>query len=190
MIAEPISSPSSLAERIFVKTDKGRAEILARSASLNARQRSVLIMVDGRKSCRALMGVMPADSLLPIVDELAALELIALARPPGTSVSPLDLQTMAQAKAMMIGSAEICLGLLAAEVVRQVEQAADEEQLLRALGHWHMAMQASKRGRVIAPAQLESIKSFLRQPVCAHTENAPILVGPSGPVNSPRHWPA
>ena len=181
MIAEPISSPSSLAERIFVKTDKGRAEVLARSAGLNARQRSVLIMVDGRKSCRALMGMMPADSLLSIVDELAGLELIAPARPPGTSsVSPLDLQIMAQAKAMMIGSAEICLGLLGAEVVRQVEQAADEVQLLRALGHWHMAMQASTRRRVGAPAQLESIKSFLRQPVCAHTEKAPISVGPSG----------
>jgi hypothetical protein len=167
MIAQPISHPPSLVECFFIKTDKGRAEVLARRAGFTARQRSVLIMVDGRKSCSAPMDAVPADALLSIVGELAALELIAPARPPGSAISPLGLHAMVQAKAMMIGSAEVCLGLLAAEVVRQVEQAADEEQLLRALGNWHMAMLASKRGREVAPAQLDLIKSSLCQPACA-----------------------
>ncbi len=163
MIVEPVSPPSSCAERIFVKTERGRAEILERKAGLNARQRAVLVMVDGRKPCSVLMQALPSHSLLPIVDELAALELIAPARPRGAPAATLDQRTMTQAKAMMIGSAEVCLGLLAAEVVRRVEAANDVEQLLRALGHWHMAMQASPRGREIAPAQLEAIKSCLRQ---------------------------
>jgi len=149
-----------VAERIFAKTDKGRAEVAERSIGLTARQRSVLIMIDGRKPCGVLMDVMAAQSLLPILDQLVALQLIAPAGPP--PAAGIDLDTMAQAKAMMIGSAEVCLGILAAEVVRQVEGAANEEQLLRALGHWHMAMQASRRGREIALAQLASIKSCLR----------------------------
>ncbi len=149
-----------VAEHIFAKTDKGRAEVAGRSIGLTARQRSVLIMVDGRQPCGALMKMFAAQSLLPILDELVALQLIAPAGPPpATGIDPL---TMAQAKAMMIGSAEVCLGIFAAEVVRQVEGAADEEKLLRALGHWHMAMQASKRGREIALTQLEAIKSCLR----------------------------
>lgn len=155
-----------VAERIFAKTDKGRAEVIGRGAGLSARQRTVLIMVDGRKTCGALMQAMAAPALLPILDALSALELIAPTGPaaPAVPAAPaIDLQTMAQAKAMMIGSAEVCLGLLAAEVVRQVEGAQDEEQLLRALGHWHMAMQASKRGREIALTQLASIKSCLCQ---------------------------
>lgn len=152
-----------VAERIFAKTDKGRAEVAERTIGLTARQRTVLIMVDGRKPCGALMEVVAAQSLLPILDELLVLELIAPIGPDQPPAATLDLHTMAQAKAMMIGSAEVCLGILAAEVVRQVEGAADEEQLLRALGHWHMAMQASKRGREIALTQLESIKSCLRQ---------------------------
>jgi hypothetical protein len=127
----------------------------------------VLIMVDGRKSCSAPMDAVPADSLRPIVGALAALELIVPARPPGSAIFPLGLHAMVQAKAMMIGSAEVCQGLLAAEVVRQVEQAADEEQLLRAPGHWHKAMLASKRGREVAPAQLDLIKSSLGQPAGA-----------------------
>lgn len=160
MTAEAISHPASLAEHIFVKTEKGRAEVLERRAGLTARQRSVLIMVDGRKSCSVLMHAMPAGLLQPIVEELAALGLIAPLQ-PAPSTRAIDLRTMAQAKAMMIGSAQVCLGLLAAEVVRQVESADGEEQLLRALGHWHMAMQASKHGRRIALDQLDAIKACL-----------------------------
>jgi len=150
-----------VAEHIFAKTEKGRAEVTDRSAGLTARQRTILIMVDGRKPCIMLMQLMAAPILLPILDELAAMQLIVLAGPAPAAAPAIDSQTMSQVKAMMIGSAEVCLGLLAAEVVRQVEAAADEEQLLRALGHWHMAMQASKRGREIAPTQLEAIKSRL-----------------------------
>jgi len=153
-----------LAERIFAKTEKGRAVVTDRSVGLTARQRTILIMIDGCKPCSVLMQLMAAPILLPILDELAALRLIVLAGPaPAPAAAPaIDSQTMSQVKAMMIGSAEVCLGLLAAEVVRQVEAAADEEQLLRALGHWHMAMQASKRGREIAPTQLDAIKSHLK----------------------------
>jgi len=151
-----------LAERIFAKTDRGRAEVTDRSAGLTARQRTILIMIDGRKPCSVLMQLMAAPILLPILDELAALRLIAPAGPVAPAVDAIDSQTMRQVKAMMIGSAEVCLGLLAAEVVRQVEAAADEEQLLRALGHWHMAMQASRRGKEIALSQLDAIKSHLQ----------------------------
>lgn len=197
MIAEQIAGSSVFAHRIYAKTERGRAEVAQRGASLNAKQRSVLIMVDGLKPCEALTRLMPLEALAPILEELVSLKLIvaaAVARPGPAPLQPapapmaaapapdqaaaapaapprparaFDPEKLAQAKFMMIGSAQACLGLLAAEVVRQVEGAMEEDQVLRALAHWHMAMQASKHGRDVAATQLELIKSSLRQAVVA-----------------------
>ena len=105
MIAQPISHPPILVECIFMKTEKGRAEVLARSADLTARQRSVLIMVDRRKSCSALMDTVPVDSLLPIIGELAALEFIALACPPGPRSSLSCARASVVAREHLVGEA-------------------------------------------------------------------------------------
>jgi hypothetical protein len=142
----------------YAKTEKGRAEVAQRSLGLNSRQRAVLILLDGRKPCSALDGLLPAGQAAAIVDELLAMELIA---PAGVSSSPLS-PLLSRVKAEMIETAQSCLGLLAAEVVRRIEQAADERELLGVVGHWHMALQASKHGREAAQAHVERVKQSLR----------------------------
>lgn len=167
------------ADLVYAKTDAGRAELAQRSAKLGARQRSVLIMIDGQKSCAALAALAPQQQLGLILAELEALGFIAPARPappargaqpapiaaaapPTPAASAIDPVLLANAKRMLTATAETYLGLLSAEVVRKVQAAADEEQLLRALGHWHMAMQASKHGRDAAATCLAQIKASLR----------------------------
>lgn len=170
------------ADLVYAKTDAGRAELAQRSAKLGARQRSVLIMIDGQKSCAALAALAPQQQLGLILAELEALGFVAPVRPappapvaaaaqparvpaaapPTPAASAIDPVLLANAKRMLTATAETYLGLLSAEVVRKVQAAADEEQLLRALGHWHMAMQASKHGRDAAATCLAQIKASLR----------------------------
>lgn len=168
MLAESIS-PHVDAGLVYTKTDGGRAELAQRSAGLGARQRSVLIMIDGQKPCSALAGLAPPERLAGILAELEALGMIVAARAPASAASKMsapkkagiDPTLLSNAKRLLIATAETYLGLLSADVVRKVQAAADEEQLLRALGQWHMAMQASRQGRTVAHTYLDQIKASL-----------------------------
>jgi hypothetical protein len=142
---------------VYAKTEKGRTEVTQRSLGLTSRQRAVLILLDGRKPCSALDGLLAADQVAAIVGELLSMGLIA----PAGLVSPALSPVLSRAKAEMIETAQSCLGLLATEVVRRIERAADEQELLGVVGHWHMALQASKRGRDLAHAHVEPVKEIL-----------------------------
>lgn len=142
---------------VYMKTGKGRAEMAARALGLGARQRSVLVMVDGRKTDTELAALMAPGVVDGILDQLVALELVA----PEADDAPAMSAALAQAKARMTATAESCLGLLAAEVVRRIERASDAAALLGVLGHWHMALQDSKQGKAIALAQVEEIRASL-----------------------------
>lgn len=148
---------------VYAKTAAGRAEVAQRSAALTARQRAALIMLDGQRDATALHTVMPADQVAPILAALIALGLIA---PPALAVpvapASLSLDTI---KAELVAAAETYLGIMAGDVILRVQQAADASALLRMLGHWHMAMQDSKHGKVAAAALLEKTRSALQHAV-------------------------
>ena len=154
---------------VFAKTPKGREEVALRAAGLNARQRSTLIMLDGQKRLDAVPALPPQPELGLIIDTLLALGLIvpqtAAAPAPAAevqaapAVDPVEAARLARIKAMMTESAEACLGLMAADLVRRIDRAADEAQLQSVLGHWHMAMRESKYGREVAGARLAEIKA-------------------------------
>jgi hypothetical protein len=167
MLAHSFHAPSPLADVIYAKTLKGRDEVAQRRGGLSSRQRSILIVLDGEKRVDSLLGLMPAAQVQAILDELAALGLIAPVSGPEPSavtlvpVRRIDEARVAQVKHMMTGSAETYLGPMAAELIRQVQTADDETGLQRALAHWHMAMQASKYGREVAESHLALIRANL-----------------------------
>jgi hypothetical protein len=145
---------------VYAKTDTGRQEVARRTLGLNRRQRTLLILIDGYRPCSALDGMMPDARVAEIVSELLSLGLIAPAGLP-RAAAPSPSAGLAKVKAEMVAIAESCLGLLAAEVVRRIEGAADETALLAVVGHWHMALQASKHGREAALAHVERIRESL-----------------------------
>lgn len=181
MLAEPLPVAT---ERVYAKTDQGRDEVAQRSRGLTPRQRSILIMVDGQKAVSALAALMPAAQLQGVLDELVGLRLIAAlpappprpapaARPapapapatvppPSVPAPPRDPARFARVKAMLIRTADTHLGLMAAESNRAVHAARDESELQRAIGHWHMAMRASKYGKDVADAHLALVKAELQ----------------------------
>jgi len=149
---------------IYAKTAKGRNEVAQRCLGLNSRQRTVLIMLDGRKPCAALTGLLPAQQLDTIVGELLAMELIGPCSSPSAVPPPqphVPSPELVRVKTEMVKTAEACLGLMAAEVVRRIEQAGDRHELLGVIGHWHMALQASKHGRDSALEHVERVRASL-----------------------------
>lgn len=179
MPSETPSLSSKPRDIVFAKTPKGRAEVAQRSTGLNGKQRSMLIMLDGQKRLSVIATLLPEQEVAGIVDILLEFELIApqtevavSATAPQTATvdrtltsaaaQPADSAKLLRIKSMMTRSAETHLGLMAAEVVRRVEQACDETQLLSVLGHWHMAMRESKYGKDVASMHLEQIKASFR----------------------------
>jgi len=158
---------SSLLDTVYGKTVKGRDEVTRRALTLNGRQRSVLIMLDGRKSCAALAPLMPAGQVAAIIEELLALDLIA---PCGgttmahTTAAPIVGDAgLERVRRYMVGAARAHLGLLAEEVVARIERAGDAGQLRGVVGHWHMALRDSKHGRAVAGDCLREVREALRQ---------------------------
>lgn len=150
---------------IYAKTAKGRSEVAQRCLGLNSRQRTVLIMLDGHKPCASLTGLIPAQQLEAIVGELLAMGLIGpCSEPPAAGPAPPPMSPeLMRVKTEMAKTAEACLGLMAAEVVRRIEQAGDQRELLGVVGHWHMALQASRRGREIALEHVERVRTSLAE---------------------------
>ncbi|MEO7494470.1 MAG: hypothetical protein ABIT83_08570 [Massilia sp.] len=142
---------------VYVKTGAGRAEMHRLDSDLTRRQRSVLIMVDGRKRLGEIGMALPLAELETIVSALLAGGLIA-GPPSAAPAVPADPARLARIKAMMVRSAEAYLGVMAGDVVRRVDKAANEAELKSVLGHWHMAMRESKYGREVAGLHLEEIR--------------------------------
>ena len=102
----------------------------------------------------------PAAAALATAAPPPSVPLTAPARTTAPSPAA-DPARFAQVKAMLIRTADTHLGLMAAESNRKVEAASDENALQRAIGHWHMAMRASKYGKDVADAHLELVKAEL-----------------------------
>ena len=157
------SPPPPRVDLVYAKTDTGRLEVTHRAAGLNARQRAALIMLDGQRDGAALAQLMPADQVAPVLAGLIALGLITDGLPAAPVPAPRAQEPTALAtiKAELIAAAEAYLGMMAGEIVARVRQAPDAAQLLRVLGHWHMAMQDSKHGKDAAAILLEKTKVAL-----------------------------
>lgn len=168
MHAIPTAQLLPRVDLVYAKTAAGRQEVGQRGANLNARQRTALIMLDGQRDARVLETLMPADQVAPILAALIALDLIAAASsadvPVAAAPAPVPATApvaLADIKAELIHAAELYLGVMAGDVVARVRQAGDAAQLLRVLGHWHMAMQDSKHGREAARALLDKTRVTL-----------------------------
>lgn len=86
----------------------------------------------------------------------------ALAEPVKVAIAAAPpSEELLKAKLFMRRSAEKYLGLLAADIVRRIDQANDEPQLQAVLGLWHMALRDSKYGKDVASDLLEQTKDML-----------------------------
>ncbi|MTW13853.1 hypothetical protein GM658_24885 [Pseudoduganella eburnea] len=160
---------------VFGKTAAGRAEVGQRSAGLTARQRSVLIMLDGQKSLADIGPLVGEDEMLAAVEGLLRKGLVgissapasaaAVAKPEPPALSPraagVGAAALAAARDLMAVAARQHLGLLAADLVRRIEHAKDESQLAGVIGLWHVSIRESKTGKPCAEDLLAEARALL-----------------------------
>lgn len=174
---------------VFGKTDAGRAEVAQRNAGLTARQRSVLILLDGQRTLGEIDTWLGEDEMMEAVEALlrkglagisAAPPPVVRAAPPPAADEPVPAAvpaavtsavppvappvaspTLAAARDLMAAAARKHLGLLAADLVRRIEQAKDEGQLAGIIGLWHVSLRESKTGKPCAEGLLAEARALL-----------------------------
>ena len=115
------------------KTDKGRKEIATRKQGLNAAQRQVLIMVNGKTSVeRLLVRDLGIEAFAEILQHLHAEGFITFDGEVDLSVQNPPAASAAAAKVQLIDAARDLLGRNAGRVVQKLNAAPDTKEGLEA----------------------------------------------------------
>ncbi len=148
---------------VFGKTEAGRVEFVQRSAGLTARQRSVLILIDGQKALGEIETWLGEDEMLEAVEALLRRGLVGITSAPSPAPvrSPAGAAALAAAREFMMAAARKHLGLMAADLVRRIEHAKDESQLAGVIGLWHVSLRESKTGKPCAEGLLAEARALL-----------------------------
>lgn len=152
---------------VFGKTEAGRVEFVQRSAGLTARQRSVLILIDGQKALGEIETWLDEDVMLEAVEALLRRGLVGITSapaptPPSAPARPaVGTAALAAAREFMMAAARKHLGLMAADLLRRIEHAKDESQLAGVIGLWHVSLRESKTGKPCAEDLLAEARALL-----------------------------
>jgi hypothetical protein len=150
---------------VFGKTAAGRAEVSQRSAGLTARQRAVLILLDGQKPLGEIGTWLGEDDMLAAVEILLRKGLAGITAQPVSTLGPGSLvdtaPAVSAARQLMAAAARKHLGLLAADLLHRIEQARDHSQLAAVVGLWHVSLRESKTGKPCAEGLLAQARALL-----------------------------
>jgi hypothetical protein len=150
---------------VFGKTEAGRVEVGQRSAGLTARQRAVLILLDGQRPLGGIETWLAEDDMLEAVEALLRKGLAGIASAPPAMPAPVPATVataaVAAARELMVNAARKHLGLMAADLVRRIEHAKDEGQLAGVIGLWHVSLRESKTGKPCAEGLLAQARALL-----------------------------
>jgi len=173
-------SPMSIIQthHIYCKTDKGRFAIEQRAFGLQARQRSLLIMIDCTRALRELVTVLPTNELKTNITFLLDQDLIitkeafhkttsipvapiAINTPDPPQLVEIDAAALSAIKQYMIETARLHLGLMSTDIANRLNRCHTNEQLLNAAAHWHMALRESPSCQKLAGQYLDEVKARL-----------------------------
>lgn len=149
---------------VFTKSEKGREEIAERSHGLNARQRHVLILVDGKRDSAALRAALPGQDVDTVLGDLLRDGYIDTVHSE-EAAQQLAIQSgeghgLEQAREYMIAVAQSCLGLLATDLVARIRRSSGQAQLSAAASYWITAVRDSKYGCHLGDHYLEQLRAL------------------------------
>ena len=141
------------------KTTLGAELLAVRDASLTYTMRRVLLLADGIRTVGALIQMLPGQNVVAelntLVDrglaEVSTAEQIAASRAMPGAAASLSSDWMTASNFMMARARE-SLGVMAADVIRDLERAQDEETARQAMSHWYKALRGSRNTREQADA--------------------------------------
>ncbi|OAM52801.1 hypothetical protein A7981_05005 [Methylovorus sp. MM2] len=161
---------------IYKKSDMGLAEISAAKRTLNARQRQVLILIDGQRTLEHLENYLKTSDVASIAQALESLgyikrtedivlphaEPIAQILPPEPDIH-LDNAQMENIKHIVASSADEHLGIMGRSIKKDILDAANHIEIKACVSQWHMAMRESKSGRLLASELMEHVQTIITE---------------------------
>ncbi|MFC7419670.1 hypothetical protein ACFQNF_07225 [Iodobacter arcticus] len=175
---------TTLLDHIYIKTPLGLKEIAERSSGLLAKQRRLLILIDGIKSSSDLAALLAEFELSAKLDELVELGFIqlkdtALSVEPNVEISNnaikelptapateiiinpiIDPIFLEQAKNLMIESAQHCLGIMARSIIEEIQQC-NQSNYKVVIARWNMALRQSNKARTHADQYVDAVKTLI-----------------------------
>jgi hypothetical protein len=179
-----MNASTTVLDYIYIKTPQGLKEIAERSSGLLAKQRRLLILIDGIKSSSELAALLAEFELSAKLNELAELGFIQLKDAPlsiepsveikekvikelptapaaeaiiPSSIDPIFLE---QAKNLMTESAQHCLGIMARSLIEEIEQC-NQSNYKVVIARWNMALRQSNKARTHADQYVDAVKTLI-----------------------------
>lgn len=159
---------------VYEKSLAGLQEIADPARKLNARQRQVLILIDGKRSRDDLEKYLNRLNVAEIINDLEQLGYIHDPRNPRSGNSPaiaaqeekpepsdISEEQFLAVQSLMIASTNKNLGLMGRNVVDQIKLAATQEQLKSCISLWNMALRESRKGHAIADDLMKQVQQIL-----------------------------
>lgn len=162
---------------IYEKSLAGLQEIADPARKLNARQRQVLILIDGKRTRDDLEKYLNRLNVAEIINDLEQLGYIHDPQRPraGNQITPpvtqeekpaasiISEEQFIAVQSLMIESTNENLGLMGRSVVDQIKLASTSEQLKSCISLWNMALRESRKGHAIADSLMKQVQEILIQ---------------------------
>lgn len=163
---------------VYEKSLAGLQEIADPARKLNARQRQVLILIDGKRTRDDLEKYLNRLNVAEIINDLEQLGYIHDPQRPrsGNQITPpvtqeekpeapnISEEQFLAVQSLMINSTNENLGLMGRSVVDQIKLASTGEQLKSCISLWNMALRESRKGHAIADSLMKQVQEILIQP--------------------------
>ena len=168
-----------LIDAVYIKSTKGQQEIAERACGLPARVRRLLILIDGSKSTRMLAELLAGSDIDPALQELSRHGLIQpLSQPEPPAPPPpaaaevivstatrqvqpaFDPLLLEQAKNLMIESARQFLGLMASQLITEIQNC-NVDNCKQVIARWNMALRQSNKARDYADQYVDAVKTLI-----------------------------
>lgn len=156
---------------VYVKTPKGLEEMAHRRHGLSVRERQVLIMMDGKRALRDILGA-DADAALELLNKLVAMDLLTPLVPPtpvpSAEAAPAaahraanepkapkppgdDAERLEMARNFMLNTVNAFLGVAGSSLIAQLEACMDFANLRGLYEDWQDALALTRDGRKQLP---------------------------------------
>ena len=159
---------------IYIKSDKAVKEFEQGTRTLSLRHRQLLIMVNGKRTCRQIASMFNSDHAIQMLTDLEKLGYVLSANATEKQAMPaekmgspsdsLSQEHLIFIKTFLIEEARLQLGLMSREIEQKIALVQNSDDLKSSIARWHMAIRDSRNGRTVADKLMERLAHLLVNP--------------------------
>lgn len=149
------------------KTTLGAEMLTQREAGLSYTMRRLLLLADGVRTVGQLIGMLPGQNVVAELNELVDRGLLDIGAEARKAAAPVPVTTdmpeqWMTASSFMMARARESLGVMAANVINDLERVQDPDAARQAMSRWYRALRESRGGRTQADVLRVQVAQMLK----------------------------